>query len=380
MRVQVTSRLAAPAPEADPAVEVVQSALRTPGTALPPELLAELEQRFGADLRDVRLHSDADADRATRGLRARALTVGSDILLAGGEGDPKTPKGRRLLLHEVAHAAQSPPARGAALRVAPAAEARGHEARAERAVAAHANVPAPATGTVAPGTILPLLQDTVLRPGPSGAADPYTDAIAVDIANALRSAPVGAGARAQRRLSRMPEADRTAVISRVQALLTPDQRERFASALGQAADLEAEPGTATPSPPAGEATRAPQRDTPSADALSADGDTPTADTPGADTPSGDRDAPARIAPDGAAPAGAPAATPAETARQPGEPMLAVAASERAQPATPGTEDHVPPPVGDQPTPAAPLSAPEPAGDDAAAPATVDYGAIEISTP
>lgn len=90
MRVHVP---AAHVPDVDPAVEVVQAALRAPGTPLPPELLAEMEQRLGADLRDVRLHSDTEADRATRGLRARALTVGSDILFAGGRATRRPPRG-----------------------------------------------------------------------------------------------------------------------------------------------------------------------------------------------------------------------------------------------------------------------------------------------
>lgn len=345
-------------PAADaPAIDAVRSALRTPGTSLPPELLEELQERFGADLREIRLHSDTNADRAARALHARALTVGRDILLARGEGDMHAPRGRRLLLHEVAHASQSPPARGAMLRLAPAAEARGHEARAERALAADARGHAPAAGAVAPGTILPLLQDAVLRPSASGATDPYTDAIASDIATSLSSAAVGAGARAQRRLSRMPEADRTAVLARVQSLLTPEQRERFAGALGQAADLEAQTPTAAPAQHEGE---------------------PEPATTQVSTEQPAREDAAPAIESGAEPAtSTPVDAQALPATEPGAPEISIGADAGQTPAQPVEPQEQPQtPVGERPPQGPALTTPPPAGEDAAPPAAVDYGPID----
>jgi len=52
------------------------------------------------------VHDDADAARLSRGLGARAFTVGRDVFLGAGEYRPGSPDGRRLLAHELAHVQQ----------------------------------------------------------------------------------------------------------------------------------------------------------------------------------------------------------------------------------------------------------------------------------
>jgi len=74
---------------------------------LVPELRQQAEDALGGDLTRVRLHLGEEA--ATRAAQedARAFTERQEIYFARGEYDPGSPEGRRLLLHELAHASQA---------------------------------------------------------------------------------------------------------------------------------------------------------------------------------------------------------------------------------------------------------------------------------
>lgn len=65
-----------------------------------------LEPRFGVDFSGVRIHDHGPAAAAGRAMRARAFTVGSDIVFAPGQFAPHTEAGTRLLAHELAHVVQ----------------------------------------------------------------------------------------------------------------------------------------------------------------------------------------------------------------------------------------------------------------------------------
>lgn len=91
----------------------VREVLRRPGQALPAGLRGEMETRLGCDFSDVRLHTDEDAARSATAVAAEAYTVGRHIVFGAGRFDPGSTTGRRLLAHELAHAASLP--RGAAL-------------------------------------------------------------------------------------------------------------------------------------------------------------------------------------------------------------------------------------------------------------------------
>lgn len=77
-----------------------------PGRPLESGTRARMSRVFGRDLSHVRVHDDGAAERATRGLDARALTVGSDVAFGRGEYRPGTPVGDALLAHELAHVVQ----------------------------------------------------------------------------------------------------------------------------------------------------------------------------------------------------------------------------------------------------------------------------------
>lgn len=85
---------------------VVQEALSAPGRPLEQSARSFMEERFGHDFGRVRVHADARAAVAADAVRARAYTVGSDIVFGAGQYEPSTAEGRRLLAHELTHVLQ----------------------------------------------------------------------------------------------------------------------------------------------------------------------------------------------------------------------------------------------------------------------------------
>jgi len=81
------------------------------GKRLSGSLLATLEQRIGAPLSDVRIHTDARAAQAADAAAANAFTIGRDIFFAPGKFAPDTQAGARRLAHELVHAEQQRSAR-----------------------------------------------------------------------------------------------------------------------------------------------------------------------------------------------------------------------------------------------------------------------------
>ncbi|MET0340071.1 MAG: DUF4157 domain-containing protein [Polyangiales bacterium] len=60
----------------------------------------------GADFSQVRIHTDAQAQRLARALHACAFTYGRNVGFARGAFRPETAPGRLLLAHELSHAAE----------------------------------------------------------------------------------------------------------------------------------------------------------------------------------------------------------------------------------------------------------------------------------
>lgn len=100
------------APDAALDTSGVPDALRGGGRPLEPATRRAMEARFGVDFGTVRLHDDPTAAAAASGLHARAFTVGEDIVLDAGVPDPRSPAGRHLLAHELAHVVQQRGAEG----------------------------------------------------------------------------------------------------------------------------------------------------------------------------------------------------------------------------------------------------------------------------
>ena len=94
------ARILTPAPPAR------YAAPSSTGAALPQAVRTELEQAFGADLSEMRVHHDGAAQAAARLEEARAFTAGRDVYFGQGAFDPGSVEGKRLLAHEVAHVLQ----------------------------------------------------------------------------------------------------------------------------------------------------------------------------------------------------------------------------------------------------------------------------------
>ena len=71
-----------------------------------------MEQRFGHDFSQVRVHTDARAADSARAVNALAYTAHRDIVFGAGQFAPDTLGGRRLLAHELTHVIQQNAAPG----------------------------------------------------------------------------------------------------------------------------------------------------------------------------------------------------------------------------------------------------------------------------
>jgi len=92
------------APETVP--PIVHEVLRSPGQPLDVATRAFMEPRFGHDFSQVRVHTDAKAAESVRSVNALAFTLGNNIVFGLDQYVPKTPAGRLLLAHELAHVIQ----------------------------------------------------------------------------------------------------------------------------------------------------------------------------------------------------------------------------------------------------------------------------------
>jgi len=84
----------------------VRSVVSSGGSPLDAGVRADMEQRFGQDFGDVRVHSGGDAHASAAKLSAQAYTVGSDIVFQEGRYDPGSAEGSHMLAHELTHVVQ----------------------------------------------------------------------------------------------------------------------------------------------------------------------------------------------------------------------------------------------------------------------------------
>jgi hypothetical protein len=89
-----------------PQVQQATQAARGRGEPIPATVRARLEPVLRADLSQVRLHTDYDADDLTQALDADAFTVGNEIFFGRGQFDPNSLVGLQLLIHELTHVLQ----------------------------------------------------------------------------------------------------------------------------------------------------------------------------------------------------------------------------------------------------------------------------------
>lgn len=83
---------------------IVQQTVSRPGRAIDPVNRASLESTLQSDLSQVRVHTDRQAADSAQAIGAEAYTVGNDIVFNRHRYAPNTAAGKRLLVHETAHA------------------------------------------------------------------------------------------------------------------------------------------------------------------------------------------------------------------------------------------------------------------------------------
>jgi Domain of unknown function (DUF4157) len=78
------------------------------GEPLPVPLGDRLGRALNADLSRVRVHTNEEAAASTAAVSAKAFTLGENIYFARDLYDPVSPRGQRLIAHEVMHTQQQP--------------------------------------------------------------------------------------------------------------------------------------------------------------------------------------------------------------------------------------------------------------------------------
>jgi hypothetical protein len=76
------------------------------GNVMPDATKSFMENRFGADFSNVKIHTGNYASQLSNQLNAQAFTVGKDIYFNDGKYQPQFSEGKRLLAHELTHVIQ----------------------------------------------------------------------------------------------------------------------------------------------------------------------------------------------------------------------------------------------------------------------------------
>lgn len=76
------------------------------GQPMAPEVKDNMENRFGQDFSDVRIHSNSQSASMSSSINAQAFTHGPDIYFNQNKYDAASPVGQKLLAHELTHVVQ----------------------------------------------------------------------------------------------------------------------------------------------------------------------------------------------------------------------------------------------------------------------------------
>jgi Domain of unknown function (DUF4157) len=103
-RVQRSS-MAPPTPMI-PQLDTTIQRSRGQGQPLAPSIRQPMENAFGTDFSQVKIHTDTPADQMNRSIQAQAFTTGQDIFMRANAYQPQTTPGQTLLAHELTHVVQ----------------------------------------------------------------------------------------------------------------------------------------------------------------------------------------------------------------------------------------------------------------------------------
>ena len=97
--------------KAQTSIENNLSASKGAGRPLPETILRQMENSFGVDFSQIRIHDNSMAVQMSRDLHAQAFTHGNDIYFNTGKFDGNSHAGMHLLAHELTHTIQQGGAR-----------------------------------------------------------------------------------------------------------------------------------------------------------------------------------------------------------------------------------------------------------------------------
>jgi hypothetical protein len=85
---------------------IVSDAINAGGAPLEEGTKSFMENRFGYDFGNVKIHTDTIAAKSAQSINALAYTNGNSIVFNQGQYSPETESGKRLLAHELTHVVQ----------------------------------------------------------------------------------------------------------------------------------------------------------------------------------------------------------------------------------------------------------------------------------
>ncbi len=88
------------------APSVVSDAINSSGSRMDVGTQSFMENRFGYDFNNVKIHNDSLAATSAESINALAYTSGNDIVFNRGQYSPDTGSGKKLLAHELIHVVQ----------------------------------------------------------------------------------------------------------------------------------------------------------------------------------------------------------------------------------------------------------------------------------
>ncbi|MBW4668245.1 MAG: DUF4157 domain-containing protein [Cyanomargarita calcarea GSE-NOS-MK-12-04C] len=91
---------------ATPDLEASINQARGSGQPLTDNIREPMEQAFGADFSDVKVHTDSQSHQLNQSIQARAFTTGQDVFFRQGEYNPGSRSGQELIAHELTHVVQ----------------------------------------------------------------------------------------------------------------------------------------------------------------------------------------------------------------------------------------------------------------------------------
>jgi outer membrane biosynthesis protein TonB len=89
-----------------PDLESILARRKGMGSELPEDVRLEMEKKMKASFKDVRIHSDVEAEELCEQIHAQAFTHGKDIYFNKGKYMPGSDTGKELLAHELTHVLQ----------------------------------------------------------------------------------------------------------------------------------------------------------------------------------------------------------------------------------------------------------------------------------